>query len=131
MDVLVGDLKAVESSGFRKLDLCGKVAAKIFIDDAIRCRKKARTWDMKCCTIGESLFQSVVSAERSISSAVQKDASVFLYTSSRCRHVGWGRGRNDWGLLGVTVLGQDGRLSWRSCALTLCIVTVVSLWLLW
>jgi hypothetical protein len=40
MDVLDGDLKAVESSGFRKLDLCGKVAAKIFIDDAIRCRKK-------------------------------------------------------------------------------------------
>ena len=42
MDVLDGDLKAVESSGFRKLDLCGKVAAKIFIDNAIRCRKKSQ-----------------------------------------------------------------------------------------
>ena len=37
-DVLDGDLKAVEVSGFRQRDLCGKVAAKIFIDDAIRCR---------------------------------------------------------------------------------------------
>jgi hypothetical protein len=34
---------------------------------------------MKCCSVGESLFESVVSAERSISSAVQKDASAFLY----------------------------------------------------
>ena len=41
--------------------------------------KKVRTLDMKCCSIGESLFQSVVSAERSISLAVQKDASAYLY----------------------------------------------------
>ena len=40
MDVLDGDLKAVEASGFRQRDLCGKVAAEIVIDDAIRCRKK-------------------------------------------------------------------------------------------
>jgi hypothetical protein len=41
--------------------------------------KKAKTWVMKCCSVGESLFQSVVSAERWISSAVQKDNSAFLY----------------------------------------------------
>ena len=34
---------------------------------------------MKCCSVSVSLFESVVSAERSISSAVQKDASAFLY----------------------------------------------------
>jgi hypothetical protein len=80
MDVLDGDLKAVEASGFRQRDLCGKVAPEIGIDDAIRYReKKAKTWDMKCCSVGESLFQSVVSAERWISSSVQKDASAFLY----------------------------------------------------
>ena len=42
MDVLDGNLKAVEALGFRQHDLCGKVAAKIFIDDAIRCRKKSQ-----------------------------------------------------------------------------------------
>ena len=42
MDVLDGDLKAVEASGFRQRDLCGKVAAEIVIDDAIRCRKKSQ-----------------------------------------------------------------------------------------
>ena len=40
--------------------------------------KNARTWDMKCCFVDKSLFQSAVSAERSISSAVQKDALAFL-----------------------------------------------------
>ena len=42
-------------------------------------QKKVRMWEMKCRSVGESLFESVVSAERSISSAVQKDASAFLY----------------------------------------------------
>ena len=40
MDVLDGDLKAVEASGFGQHDLCGKVAAEIFVDDAVRCREK-------------------------------------------------------------------------------------------
>ncbi len=42
MDDLDGDLKAVKASGFRQRDLCGKVAAKIFIDDAIGCRKESQ-----------------------------------------------------------------------------------------
>jgi hypothetical protein len=42
MDVLDGDLKAVEASGFRQRDLCGKVAAKIFIDNAIRCHERSQ-----------------------------------------------------------------------------------------
>ena len=54
-----------------------------------------------------------------------------ICTSSRCCCVGWGRGQNDWGSLGGTVRGQDGRSSWRSCALMLCVVTAVSSWLLW
>jgi ABC-type uncharacterized transport system ATPase subunit len=33
--------------------------------------KKARTWRMKCCSVVETLSQSVASAARSISSAVQ------------------------------------------------------------
>ena len=79
MDVLDGNLEAIKASGFRQHDFCGKVAAEIFVNNAVRCRKKARTWDMKCCSVDKSLFQSAVSAERSISSAVQKDASAFLY----------------------------------------------------
>jgi hypothetical protein len=34
---------------------------------------------MKCCSVGESLFQSAALTERSISLAVQKDALAFLY----------------------------------------------------
>ncbi len=41
--------------------------------------KNARTWDIKCCSDGESFSQSVMSLERSISLAVQKDASAFFY----------------------------------------------------
>ncbi len=41
--------------------------------------KKAKMWEMKCCSVVESLSQSMVSAERSISLAVQKDALAFLY----------------------------------------------------
>jgi hypothetical protein len=40
VDVLNGNLKAVEASGFGQYDLCGKVAAEIFVDDAVRCREK-------------------------------------------------------------------------------------------
>ena len=41
MDVLDGDLKAVEASGFRQRDLCGKVAAKISSDAA---KKNKSIW---------------------------------------------------------------------------------------
>jgi hypothetical protein len=41
--------------------------------------KHAKTWDMKCCSDGESFSQSVMPLERSISLAVQKDALAFLY----------------------------------------------------
>ncbi len=41
--------------------------------------KKARMWQMKCCSIGESSAKSVASAERSISLAVHNNASAFLY----------------------------------------------------
>jgi hypothetical protein len=37
--------------------------------------KNARTWEMKCRLVSDSLTQSVRSAERSISSVVQKEAS--------------------------------------------------------
>jgi hypothetical protein len=73
------DLEAVGASGFRQRDLCGKDSAEVLVDNAIRCCKKARMWEIKCCYVVESLFQSAASAERSISSAVQKDASAFLY----------------------------------------------------
>merc|ERR1719345_541888 len=43
--------------------------------------KNARTCLMKCCSDSDSLSQSLLSCERSTSSAVQKDASCFLYIS--------------------------------------------------
>jgi hypothetical protein len=41
--------------------------------------KKARICRMKCCSVVESPSQSTALLERSISSAVQKEASAFLY----------------------------------------------------
>ncbi len=79
VDVFYGNLKAVETLSFRQRDFRCKIAAEILIDNAIRCCEKARMWEMKCCSVGESLFQSAALAERLISSAVQKDASAFLY----------------------------------------------------
>ena len=35
MDVLDGNLEAVETPGFWRRDLCCEVAAEVFIDDAI------------------------------------------------------------------------------------------------
>merc|ERR1719375_2986671 len=43
--------------------------------------KNARTFLMKYCSFVDKLSQSFVSCDRSISSAVQKDASCFLYIS--------------------------------------------------
>ena len=40
MDVFDGYLKAVEASGFRRCDLRRKVAAEVFVDDAIRCSEE-------------------------------------------------------------------------------------------
>ena len=42
MDVLDGNLKAVEASGFRRCDFSHKIAAKVLIDDAIRCREEGK-----------------------------------------------------------------------------------------
>jgi hypothetical protein len=42
MDVLDGNLKAVEASGFRRCDFCCKITAKVLVDDAIRCREEGK-----------------------------------------------------------------------------------------
>ena len=39
VDVFDGNLEAVEASGFRQHDFGGKVAAEIYVDNAVRCRK--------------------------------------------------------------------------------------------
>ena len=42
MDVLNGNLKAVEASGFRRCDFHCKIAAKVLIDDAIQCSEERK-----------------------------------------------------------------------------------------
>ena len=39
---LNGNLEAVEALSFGQHDFCGKVAAEIFVDDAVRCHKKCQ-----------------------------------------------------------------------------------------
>ena len=77
MYLLNGNLEFIETPGFRQRDFCCKVAAMVLIDSLMMpsdAAKKARKWEKKCCSVGKSLFQSAVSAVRSISSVVQKDA---------------------------------------------------------
>jgi len=81
MDVLDGNLKAVEALGFRRCEFHCKIAAKVLValtmpSDAT---KKARTCEMKWHSLSVRRFQSVVSVLRSISSAVQNEASACLY----------------------------------------------------
>ena len=81
MDVIDGNLKALDASGFRQHDLCGKVADEIFIDDAIRCREKSKDVGHEVLLhLRESVPVCGISrAERLVSSAVRKDDSAFLY----------------------------------------------------
>ena len=78
--------------------------------------KKARSCEMKWRSLSVRRFQFVVSVLRSISSAVQNEASAFLYIRqmSSC----WmGKEQNGGGLLEEAVRGQ-GILRFRqSCAL--------------
>ena len=40
VDVFDSDLETIETSSFRQRDFCGKVAAEVLIEDAIRCYEK-------------------------------------------------------------------------------------------
>ena len=42
MDILDGNLKAVEASGFRRCDFCCKIAAEVLVDDAVQCSKEGK-----------------------------------------------------------------------------------------
>jgi hypothetical protein len=56
-----------------------KLLLRFLLTIPLEAEKKARTWEMKCCTVVESPSQSVMLLERSISLAAQKDASAFFY----------------------------------------------------
>jgi len=80
--------------------------------------KKARTWEMKRRSLSVRRFQSVVSVLRSISSAVQNEASAFLYIrqisscwmGKRTKRWGfaWRSGLGARSLLVSAVLCRDG-----------------------
>jgi hypothetical protein len=76
VDVFDGNLEAVEASGVTSVV---KLLLKFLLTMPSEAAKKARTCRMKCCSVVETLFQSVASAARSISSAVEKEALAFLY----------------------------------------------------
>ena len=42
MDVLDGNLEAVEASGFRRCDFRREIAAEVLVDDAIRCCEEGK-----------------------------------------------------------------------------------------
>ncbi len=78
-DVFNCNLGAVETLCFGCCNFGGKVVTQVLVNNAVRGSKEPSTWEMKWCSLSVSLFQSAMSAVRSISSAVQKDAWAFLY----------------------------------------------------
>jgi hypothetical protein len=76
VDVFDCNLEAVEALGFGGSHFGGKIAAKLMMPLAVG---KNQGWEMKWRLVLDSLFQSMRSAKRLISSAVQKEASAFLY----------------------------------------------------
>ncbi len=42
VDILDGNLEAIEASGFRQCDLHDEVAAEVFVDDAIGCHEEGK-----------------------------------------------------------------------------------------
>ncbi len=77
MDVLGGNLKAVEALGFRRCD--AKLLLRFSLTMPSDAAKKARACEMKWRSLSVRRFQSVVSVLRLISSAVQNEASACLY----------------------------------------------------
>ena len=81
MDVFACNLEAIEALGFALGAVTSVVKLLLRFSLAIlsEAAKNARTWEMKWRLVSDSLTQSERSAERSISSAVQKEASAFLF----------------------------------------------------
>jgi hypothetical protein len=63
-----------------------KLLLRILLTMPLKAAKNARTWEMKRRSLADSLSQSAMSAVRSISSAVQKNALAFLYI---CQMLAW------------------------------------------
>jgi hypothetical protein len=42
LDVFDSTMEAIEASGFRQRDFCGKVVAEVFVYDAIGCREEGK-----------------------------------------------------------------------------------------
>jgi hypothetical protein len=80
VDVLDGDLEAVEAPRLRPLDLGREVLREVLVDDAVRRREEREDVRDEVRSLSLSLTsQSLWSCARSTSSAVQNDASAFLY----------------------------------------------------
>ncbi len=79
VNVFDGNLEAIAASGSSDVTSVAKLLRRFSLTMPSEAAKKARTCRMKCCSVVKSLSQSVALAARSISSAVQMDASEFLY----------------------------------------------------
>ena len=78
--------------------------------------KKARMWEMKSHSLSVRGFQSVASSKRLISSAVQNEASAFLYIHQM--PLCWMENRTKgWGFARRSGLGARSPFFQQSCAL--------------
>jgi hypothetical protein len=85
------DLEAVEASSFGCRHFGIKLLLRFLLMMPLEAGKNARTWETKWRSLADSLSQSTMSAVRLISSAVQKDASAFLYI---CQMLAWYMGKS-------------------------------------
>jgi len=81
MDILHHDLEAIEAAGFGELHFAHEIHGEVLVDDAVAGGEEGQDMRDEMAFSSLSLFQCCMSPLRSISSAVQKLASCFLYIS--------------------------------------------------
>ena len=80
MDVLDGNLKAIEAAGFRRCDFRRKIAAEVLVDDAVRCSEEGKDVgdEVTLVVVGEAIPICSISLEVYLLGG-PNEASAFLY----------------------------------------------------
>ncbi len=102
VDVFDCDLEAVEASGFGRRYFGGKMLLRFLLTMPLEAAKNTRTWEMKWCSVSDSLSQSVNQRRRQFLPPSRKKLR-FFYTSARCQHGVWGRAQSNVGSPAVMI----------------------------
>lgn len=84
VDILDGDLESIKCTRLCDLDLFHEANGEIFEDDAFGCGEEGKDMTDEVAFVGGEILPVWKIGRESTSSAVQKEASAFLYISHIC-----------------------------------------------